>query len=250
MFDFSGKIALITGGASGIGKTTAEKMAQQGAKIAILDQNTAGEEVAEALQAQGFSARFWQTNVTDLPTMQATHEAVIAHFGSIDIAVNNAGIGGVWSRTADYPLADFERVMQVNLYGVLYGMRLQIKQMQKQKAGIIVNVASVAGLKALANSSAYVASKHAVVGLTKTAALEYAKQNIRINAICPVFTRTALVENMFSIDASLEDKLQKTNPLQRFSTVEEVAHAILWLASSEASFITGQAMPIDGGMLA
>lgn len=250
MFDFSGKTVLITGSASGIGKMTAEKMAQQGANIALLDQNAEGENVAKVLRKSGFSAHFWQTNVTDLPAMQNTHEAVIAHFGGIDIAINNAGIGGAWSKTADYPLADFERVMQVNLYGVLYGMQLQIKQMQKQKAGVIVNVASVAGLKALANSSAYVASKHAVVGLTKTAALEYAKQNIRINAVCPVFTRTALVENMFSIDASLEDKLQKTNPLQRFSTIEEVAHAILWLASPEASFITGQAMPVDGGMLA
>jgi NAD(P)-dependent dehydrogenase (short-subunit alcohol dehydrogenase family) len=250
MFDFSKKVALITGGASGIGKATAEKMAQQGAKIALLDQAPTGEAVAEELRKNGFEAQFWQTNVTDLPAMQATHEAVVAHFGTIDIAVNNAGIGGVWSKTADYPLVEFERVLQVNVYGVLHGMQLQIKQMQKQKAGIIVNVASVAGLKALANSSAYVASKHAVVGLTKTAALEYIRHNIRINAVCPAFTRTSLVESMFVKDASLEEKLQKTSPLQRFSTVEEVANAILWLASPEASFITGQAMPIDGGMLA
>ncbi len=250
MFDFSGKTALITGGASGIGKATAEKLAQQGARIALIDQNPEGEIVAEDLRKRDLPAHFWQTNVIDLPAMQATHEAIIAYFGSIDIAINNAGIGGTWSKTGDYPIAEFERVMQVNLYGVLYGMQLQIKQMQKQKVGIIVNVASVAGLKALANSSAYVASKHAVVGLTKTAALEYAKHNIRINAICPVFTRTPLVETMFAFDASLEDKLAKTTPLQRYSTVEEVAHAILWLASPEASFITGQAMPLDGGMLA
>jgi len=250
MFDFSQKVVLITGGASGIGKTSAEKFAQQGAKIALLDLNPEGAKVAEAMRAQGFDVHFWQVNVADVEAMHITHEAVVAHFGALDIAVNNAGIGGAWCRTADYPLKDFERVMQVNLFGVLYGMQSQIKQMIKQKAGVIINVASVAGLKALANSAAYVASKHAVVGLTKTAAIEYAKQNIRINAVCPVFTRTALVEKMLSFDASMEEKLQKTNPLQRFSTVEEVAHAILWLASPEASFITGQAMPIDGGMLA
>ncbi len=249
MFDFSKKVVLITGGASGIGKVTAEKFAQQGAKIAILDRDSAGRQVAEAMQAQGFEVKFWQVDVAKLSDMTETHESVLAHFGAIDIAVNNAGIGGTWSKTADYPLEDFEKVMQVNLYGVLYGMQWQIKQMLKQKAGVIVNVASVAGLKALGNSAAYVASKHAVVGLTKTAAIEYARNNIRINAVCPVFTRTALVEKMLVFDKSMEDKLQKTNPLQRFSTVEEVAHAILWLASPEASFITGQAMPIDGGML-
>jgi NAD(P)-dependent dehydrogenase (short-subunit alcohol dehydrogenase family) len=250
MFDFTQKTVLITGGASGIGKTTVEKFAQQGAQIALLDQNTEGANVVEALQKQGVEARFWQTNVTDFEAMKTTHQEVVEHFGGVDIAVNNAGIGGTWSKLADYPLQDFERVMQVNLYGVLYGMQLQIKQMQKQKAGIIVNVASVAGLKALGNSSAYVASKHAVVGITKTAAIEYAQQNIRINAVCPVFTKTPLVEKMLVVDKSMEDKLQRTNPLQRFSTVEEVAHAILWLASPEASFLTGQAMPLDGGMLA
>jgi NAD(P)-dependent dehydrogenase (short-subunit alcohol dehydrogenase family) len=250
MFDFTQKTILITGGASGIGKTTAEKFAQQGAKIALLDLNMEGAQVADTLQQQGVEARFWQTNVANFEAMQTTHQEVIAHFGSLDIAINNAGIGGTWSKLADYPLQEFERVMQVNLYGVLHGMQLQIKQMQKQKAGIIVNVASVAGLKALGNSSAYVASKHAVVGITKTAAIEYAQQNIRINAVCPVFTKTPLVEKMLIVDKSMEDKLQKTNPLQRFSTVEEVAHAILWLASPEASFLTGQAMPLDGGMLA
>ncbi|TAE13563.1 MAG: glucose 1-dehydrogenase [Bacteroidetes bacterium] len=250
MFDFSNKIVLVTGGAAGIGKTAVEKFAQQGAKIAILDMNPEGRQVAEALQAQGTEARFWQTNVGDWEAMRTTHEEVIAHFGGLDIAVNNAGIGGVWSKLADYPMKDFEKVMQVNLYGVMYGMQLQIKQMLEQKQGIIVNTASVAGLKALSNSAAYVASKHAVVGITKAAAIEYARYNIRVNAICPVFTHTQLVENMLVFDRSMEDKLKKTNPLQRFSTVEEVANAILWLASPEASFITGQAMPLDGGMLA
>lgn len=250
MFDFSNKIVLVTGGAAGIGKTAVEKFAQQGAKIAILDMNPEGRQVAENLQKQGTEARFWQTNVGDWEAMRTTHEEVIAHFGGLDIAVNNAGIGGVWSKLADYPMKDFEKVMQVNLYGVMYGMQLQIKQMLEQKQGIIVNTASVAGLKALSNSSAYVASKHAVVGITKAAAIEYARYNIRVNAICPVFTHTQLVENMLVFDRSMEDKLKKTNPLQRFSTVEEVANAILWLASPEASFITGQAMPLDGGMLA
>ena len=250
MFDFSQKIALITGGAAGIGKTTAEKLAQQGAKIALLDQNPAGEATAEALQAQGFDAKFWQVDVTNFAAMETVHQSIVAHFGAIDIAINNAGIGGTWSKLVDYPHQDFEKVMQVNLYGVLYGMQLQIKQMLQQKQGIIVNVASVAGLKGLSYSSAYVASKHAVVGITKTAAVEYARQNIRINAVCPVFTRTSLVEKMLVVDESMAGKLQKTNLFQRFSTVEEVANAILWLASPEASFITGQAMPIDGGMLA
>jgi NAD(P)-dependent dehydrogenase (short-subunit alcohol dehydrogenase family) len=250
MFDFSHKTVLITGGAAGIGKTAVEKFAQQGAKIALLDRSPEGAQVVEALQKQGTEARFWQTNVGEWDSMQKTHEEVIAHFGTLDIAVNNAGIGGTWCKLADYPMKDFEKVMQVNLYGVLYGMQLQIKQMLKQKQGIIVNTASVAGLKALTNSSAYVASKHAVVGITKSAAVEYAQHNIRVNAICPVFTHTQLVENMLVFDRSMEDKLKKTNPLQRFSTVEEVANAILWLASPEASFITGQAMPLDGGMLA
>ena len=245
------KVVLITGASSGIGKACANLFASMGAKLALIDiQQDLGEHVTQQINQNGGNAHYWQGDVAHYETQARIHSEIVYYYGRLDVAINNAGIGGAWSKLADYPHEEFDKVMDINLKGVFYGMQLQIKQMLLQGGGSIVNVASVAGLKGLNNSSAYCASKHAVIGITKTAAVEYARDKIRINAVCPVFTRTPLVEKMFAIDARLEAKLEKVTPMQRYATPDEIANAIAWLASDQASFVTGQAMPIDGGMLA
>jgi NAD(P)-dependent dehydrogenase (short-subunit alcohol dehydrogenase family) len=177
-------------------------------------------------------------------------QTAVEQYGRLDIGINNAGIGSNWKRLADYELEDWDRVLAVNLTGVFLCMRQQLKQMLQQGSGAIVNVASIAGLRGLANSAAYTASKHGVVGLTKAAALEYAKQHIRINAVCPVFTRTPLFEALFDVNPTYEERIKKNIPMRRYGQPEEIAQAILWLCSDRADFITGHALPIDGGMMA
>ena len=157
---------------------------------------------------------------------------------------------GLGPKLANTPLDEYYKVMKVNVDGVFYCMQAEIQQMLAQERGVIINVASIAGLRGLPNSAPYTASKHAVIGLTKAAALEYARKNIRINAVCPVFTRTPLVEKMFEVDASYEQKLMNTIPMKRYGTPEDIAAAIIWLCSDQSSFITGQAVPLDGGMTA
>jgi NAD(P)-dependent dehydrogenase (short-subunit alcohol dehydrogenase family) len=248
---FENQTALITGSASGIGKATALLFAENGAKVVISDLNEAGgEAVVTEIKQKGGQAIFVKTDVADFASQQNLHEKAIAHFGSIDVAVNNAGIGGVWSKLADYDHKDYAQVMCVNVDGVFFGMQLQIKQMLKQGKGNIINIASIAGLRGLNYSSAYCASKHAVIGLTKSAALDYARNNIRINAVCPVFTRTPLFEKIFEADASYEEKLKRNIPMGRYGTPEEIAQGIYWLCAEQAGFMTGQAIALDGGMTA
>jgi NAD(P)-dependent dehydrogenase (short-subunit alcohol dehydrogenase family) len=171
-------------------------------------------------------------------------------FGNIDFAVNNAGIGGKWLPTHKYPTDNFRQVMEVNTMGVFFCMRAQIDQMLKQGHGAIVNVSSVSGLLGFPNNVAYDTSKHAVIGLTKTAALEYAPKGIRVNAVCPVFTITPMVEQIFLLDPAMEQKLQNAIPMKRYGKASEIADSIVFLCSDASSFITGTAMPIDGGMIA
>jgi NAD(P)-dependent dehydrogenase (short-subunit alcohol dehydrogenase family) len=175
---------------------------------------------------------------------------IVRACGRLDIGVNNAGISGPWARTADYPLDEWDRVLAVNLSGVFYCMQQELRQMLAQGGGVIVNVASVAGQRALANAPAYTASKHGVIGLTRTAAQEYARQNIRINAVCPVFTRTPLFQEMIEGNARLEDRLLHNIPMRRFGEPQEIADAILWLCSDGAGYVTGQAINVDGGLTA
>jgi len=177
-------------------------------------------------------------------------QAAVEAYGRIDLGINNAGVGSQWTRAAEMPLEDWKRVIDINLNGVFYCLHFELKQMLQQGSGAIVNVSSVAGLKGLANSSAYSASKHGVVGLTKAAALEYARMNIRINAVCPVFTLTPMVDALFEVDPSFEERLKRNIPMRRYGLPADIASAILWLCSDSAGFVTGHALPVDGGIMA
>lgn len=251
--EFENKVVLMTGAASGIGRQASLSFATQGATVIAVDLNaSAGAEVVEEIRSIGGAAKFVKTNVADWEAMSSLHEEVIADFGRIDVAVNNAGIGNIPTPMIDTTNEDWNQVMAINANGVFYGMKLQVAQMLKQGGGVIVNTASVAGIRGLPRSIAYAASKHAVVGMTKTAAMEYAKKNIRINAICPAFTVTGLFtpEMMDSLKEGLSEKLKKAIPMHRFGEVQEIADAILWLSSDKASFVNGLALPIDGGLTA
>lgn len=251
--EFQNKVVLITGAASGIGRETALAFAKEGASIVVSDINEeGGQETVELVEKIGSKALFIKTNVADFSAVENMIAAIIAHFGKLDIAINNAGIGGALNKTAQTSIESWHQVMSVNASGVFYCMKTEIIEMLKQGGGVIVNVASIAGLKGLPNSLPYVASKHAVVGMTKTAAMEYAKKNIRINAICPVFTVTPLFDPamMDQISAGLSEKLKAAIPMKRFANTIEMANTILWLCSDKASFVTGHAMPVDGGLTA
>lgn len=250
-FNFKGKTALITGAGSGLGRATAILFAKNNANVVVSDVNIdGGEETVRLIADAGRIAVFIACDVTNELEVNALIDKSVSDFGQIDFAVNNAGIGGKWLPTHKYPTENFRQVMEVNTMGVFFCMRAELDLMVKQGFGSIVNVASVAGLSGFPNNLAYDASKHAVVGLTKTAGLEYAKLGIRVNAVCPVFTITPLVESIFLLDPSMEQKLQNSIPMKRYGRAEEIADAIVYLSSPAASFITAHAMPIDGGMTA
>jgi len=246
------KVAFITGSASGIGKETALLFAKEGAKVMISDINEEqGNEAVEDVKKIGGEAAFVKCNVANYQDVQNLLAATVKHFGRLDVAVNNAGIGGSWQQLAEYDHAEYDKIIAINQTGVFYCLQVAIKQMLSQKsAGSIVNISSVAGLKAMPFGSPYVASKHAVIGLTKTAAVEYARAGIRVNAICPVFTLTPLFKEIFKVDASYEEKLMKTIPMRRYGKPEEIAEAITWLCSDRSGFVTGQAISLDGGSTA
>lgn len=248
---FTEKIVLVTGAGSGIGRATALAFAAGGAAVVVSDVNeTGGQETVESIRQRGGDAIFIGADVSKPDEVAALVAEAVRAYGRLDIAVNNAGIGGAWARTADYPLDDWERVLAVNLSGVFYCMQQELRQMLAQGGGAIVNVASIAGIRALANAPAYTASKHGVIGLTRTAAQEYARQNIRVNAVCPVFTRTPLFQGMIEGNARLEERLLHNIPARRFGEAEEIAAAILWLCSDGAGYVTGQALNVDGGLTA
>jgi NAD(P)-dependent dehydrogenase (short-subunit alcohol dehydrogenase family) len=250
-FDFKGKTALITGAGSGLGRATAILFARNSANVVVSDLNIdGGEETVQLITDAGGTAVFIACDVTNELEVNSLIQKSVSDFGQIDFAVNNAGIGGKWLPTHKYPTENFRQVMEVNTMGVFFCMRAELNVMLEQGFGSIVNVASVAGLNGFPNNLAYDASKHAVVGLTKTAGLEYAKLGIRVNAVCPVFTITPLVESIFLLDPSMEQKLQNSIPMKRYGKAEEIADAIVYLSSPAASFITAHAMPIDGGMTA
>jgi len=248
---FACKIALITGAASGIGRATALAFAAGGASVVVSDVNeTNGQETVELIRQTGGDGLFVAADVTQPAAVESLVAETVQAFGRLDMAVNNAGIGGPLARTADYPLAAWEQVLAVNLSGVFYCMQQELRQMLAQGGGVIVNVASIAGQRALANAPAYTASKHGVIGLTRTAAQEYARNNIRINAVCPVFTRTPLLQEMIGDNTRLADRLLHNIPARRFGEPDEIADAILWLCSDGAGYVTGQAINVDGGLTA
>lgn len=248
---FKDKVALVTGGASGIGRATALTLAAQGAVVVVSDiTEAAGQETVDLIEAAGGQGQFIQADVAQIEQVATLMQHIVDRFGRIDIAINNAGIGGRGANVADYTFEDWHRVMDVNLNAVFYCMKYQLQQMVKQGGGVIVNTASIAGLRGLANSSAYSASKHGVIGLTKSAALEYARHQIRVNAVCPVFTRTPLFDQLFEDRPDYEEKLLRNIPLRRYAQPDDIAKVIVWLCSGESDFMTGQAIPVDGGLTA
>ncbi|MEZ4776546.1 MAG: glucose 1-dehydrogenase [Bacteroidia bacterium] len=248
---FSGKTIVITGAASGIGKATAQLFAAKGGNVVVSDVNaTGGIQTVAEITAAGGQAVFFQANVGSAEEVNQLMDFAVSHYGRLDVGINNAGVGGPRMRLGEISAEEFHDIMNINLNGVFYCMQAQLRHMLKAKGGIIVNVSSVAGMKALPLSAAYSASKHAVLGLTRTAAVEYARKNIRINAVCPVFTRSAMVDKMFEIDPRLEEKLVQSIPLGRYGQPEDIAAGIAWLCSAEAAFVTGLCLPIDGGLTA
>jgi NAD(P)-dependent dehydrogenase (short-subunit alcohol dehydrogenase family) len=248
-----GKAALITGGGGGIGRATALAFAREGARVAVADIATdAARETVALVNAAGGQAISLAGEVTRDIEVRTMIEAVVAAYGRLDCAFNNAGIAG-WQvdaagkKTAEWPEAAFDRMIAVNLKGVWLCMRHEIAQMQGQGGGAIVNTGSIAGLAGLPNSSAYVAAKHGVIGLTKTAALEYAEAGIRVNAVCPGFIRTPMTED--TMRRRGEEILAQV-PARRMGTPEEIAEMVVWLCSDRASYVTGAAYNVDGGWMA
>lgn len=244
------KVAVITGGASGIGRATALAMAAEGARIAVMDLGAErGQDVLAAIAAQGGEARYYPTNVALADDVTNSFDKVIMDFGRIDCAFNNAGVGGDNALLGDTSDAEFERVVGVNLTGVWLCLRREIQEMLPRGGGAIVNTASVAGLVGWKFAAAYSATKHAVIGLTRSAALEYAKRDIRINAVCPGVIETPMAASAQD-DATIRDIMIRKHATGRLGQPEEVAAAVLWLCSPAASFIHGHALAVDGGYVA
>lgn len=258
MPNFVNQVIFITGAGSGIGRATALAFAKAGARIVVAELNEAtGCATVEQIGQLGGDALFVACDVAQPAQIEAAVRQTVETYGRLDVAVNNAGIGDRFARLLDQTPDDFDQMMAVNVGSVFYGMRAQVRQMlaqdrpgQDRPGGRIVNVSSIAGVRGMPMGAPYSASKHAVIGLTKTAALEYVKHNIRINAVCPVYTHSAMVDELISTAPSMEERMRKLIPLGRLGQPDEIAQAILWLCSDENGFFTGQALQIDGGITA
>jgi NAD(P)-dependent dehydrogenase (short-subunit alcohol dehydrogenase family) len=249
LLDLTGKVAVVTGGGSGIGEACAKLMARRGAKVVVADIDAEpAEAVAKTIASDGGEALAVRVDVADAASVEAMIASAVERFGGLDIGVNNAGIGGPMAPTGEYPLDGWRAVISVNLDGVFYCTREEIRVMRERGGGSIVNMASILGSVGFANSVAYVSAKHGVVGLTKNAALEHASDGIRVNAVGPGFIRTPLVES--ALDADALAFIESLHALGRLGTSEEVAELVGWLASDAASFVTGSYYPVDGGYLA
>lgn len=241
------KVALVTGAGSGIGLAAAELFSRKGAKVVISDiSKKNGEAAVEKLKGMGGEALFVRADSSSPQDNEALVKKTMDKFGQLDLAVNNAGIGGALGMTGEYPIDGWQKVIDINLSGVFYGLRYQLPVMKE--GGAIVNIASILGITGTKSSPAYVAAKHGVVGLTKAAALEYADKGIRINSVGPGYVRTPLVES--SLDEASLNALVGLHPIGRLGESEEIAELIVWLASPKASFVTGAYYPVDGGYLA
>lgn len=248
---FSGKVALVTGGASGIGRAAALAFAHHGAKVVVADMDEAsGEETVALARAENTDAMFVRTDVAQRADVEVLVNMAAQTYGHIDFAFNNAGISGAQAMLADYPEESWDRVIGINLKGIWLCMKYELQQMLKQGRGVIINTSSTAGETGSRGVSAYVASKHGVVGLTKAAALEYARSNIRINAILPGTIHTPLIDAFTGGDDRLLQQFAEGEPIGRLGTPEEVASAVIWLCSDGASFVTGATLAVDGGRLA
>ena len=247
-YDFKGQVALVTGASSGLGLATANAFAQAGAAVVLADRNEAALKAAtEALTAAGHQAISVVCDVTDEAQAAAMVERTVATFGRLDMAYNNAGILGPMGDVTDETSEAFDEVNAVNLRGIWTCMKHELLQMRQQGSGAIVNCSSLGGLVGLAGRSAYHASKHGVIGLTKSAALDYATRGIRINAVCPGCIDTPMGDG---IDPAAMKEFLRDQPIGRMGRPEEIAAAVLWLCSPGASFVLGVALPVDGGFVA
>lgn len=248
---FIGKVALVTGAAAGIGRASALAFAREGAKVVVADVNVeGGEETVALCRAHNTDAIFVRCDVSQNSEVEQLIAKAVDMFGRIDFAHNNAGIEGVQAMLVDYPEEVWDRVIDINLKGVWLCMKHEIRQMLQQGGGAIVNTSSVAGLSGSRGVSAYVASKHGIVGITKAAALEYARNGIRVNAICPGTIHTAMIDRFTQGDPQLLSQFAEGEPIGRLGSPEEVANAVIWLCSDKASFVTGATLAVDGGRLA
>jgi NAD(P)-dependent dehydrogenase (short-subunit alcohol dehydrogenase family) len=242
------KVALVTGAGAGIGRAVAHSFAANGAKVVVSDINeTSGIETVEQIVEKGGQALFFRADTSVANESEALVNAAVTQYGGLHIACNNAGIGGAEANIGDYNPQDWDKVISINLSGVFYGMRYQLPAMLKSGGGSIVNMGSVMGQVAFAGHGAYVAAKHGVIGLTRSAALEYAQKGIRINTVGPGFVETDLIKNL---PQEIVAMLAGLHPIGRMAQPEEVAELVLWLSSEKASFVTGSYYPIDGGYLA
>jgi NAD(P)-dependent dehydrogenase (short-subunit alcohol dehydrogenase family) len=245
------KTVFITGGLSGIGKACAIAAAKEGANIAIADLPSANSgEFTFELERNGINAIFCDCDVSVAGQVQSSIQKVVSHFGSLDVALNNAGIGGEANKTADMSETGWLNVINVNLNGVFYCMKYELQQMQQQKSGCIINMSSILGKAGFASAGHYVAAKHGILGLTQTAALEYVTDGIRVNAICPGFIETPLLAKGGITDhPEIKQHIIDLHPMKRLGRADEIAGGFLYLASADSSFVTGTSLVIDGGFL-
>ncbi|MFM2367845.1 MAG: hypothetical protein RL619_141 [Bacteroidota bacterium] len=246
---FKNKVAIVTGGSSGIGKATALVFAKKGAKVVVVDW-VENKETVNFIKEMGGEAIFIKCDVSKTADVKAMVAETIATFGRLDYAFNNAGIEGISASTQDCTEENWDKTIGVNLKGIWLCMKYEIPEILKQGKGVIINCASVAGLVGFAGLPAYVASKHGVVGLTKTTALECAKIGIRVNAICPGVIQTPMIDRLIGNSKEAVAQFTGLEPVGRFGQPEEIANAVVWMCSDEASFVTGHAMAVDGGFVA
>ena len=246
---FNGKVALVTGSSFGIGKATAIAFGREGASVICMDWMD-DEDTVRSIEQGGGKAMFIKCDVSDESAVRDAIQNGVSAFGRLDYAFNNAGIEGEQDITGECSTENWNRTLGINLNGIFFCMKYQIPHMLRTDGGSIVNCASVACLAGFEGLPAYVASKHAIVGLTKTAALEYGKQGIRVNAVCPGVIRTPMIDRFTGNDKAVEKQFVEMEPIGRLGEPEEVASAVVWLCSDTASFVTGTALPVDGGWMA
>jgi NAD(P)-dependent dehydrogenase (short-subunit alcohol dehydrogenase family) len=251
MHGLEGKVAVVTGGGSGIGRSTAIAFAAEGTKVIVADIAVdAGEQTVQIILDSGFESVFIKTDVTRADDVKNMVAKATDTYERLDFAFNNAGVDGDIASVTRYSEDNWDHVINTNLKSVWLCMKYEIPHIRKQGGGSIVNMSSTAGLTGVGPNPAYVGSKHGVIGLTKAAALDYAKSGIRVNAVCPSAIHTPLVEHLTELYPDMEKVVIDTNPMARLGTPEEVAQAVVWLCSDAASFINGHPLPIDGGLVA
>lgn len=245
------KVAVITGGTTGFGKGASELLASKGVKVVVSGRRKElGEKLVADIRAKGGEAIFMFTDVNDEASVKALVDTAVSHYGRLDLAVNNAGISTEGAKIGDSETARFQEMIQTNVMGVYFGMKYQIQQMLKNGGGSIVNLASIAGLNGIPYTGTYCATKHAVVGLTKAGALDYATQGIRINAVAPGAAKTEIIAKALAQGVYSEESISAMHPMNRMGVAQEIVNAIVWLLSDEASFVTGHILNVDGGFQA